>query len=306
MKSIRTLCCNDCTACKELDRSFRSRLDKLLGGTNLQKELARRVTKAINVEAYDLFLQGWAHYNRETADGYGDAIPLLTDALERDPTFLRPHAVLAAIYYEGSLRRWNQTWGISNFEAVRKAYEHLQSTMAEPTALGLSVSSLMHIQNGRYEAGLADARKAVSQDPNDPTAHITLANALSMSGDGKKALEHAEQAVRLNPHYPASYVWTMGLAHFVDGDYKNARTRFEEAGTEHTGLSLVPVLATYGLLSRPSDAKKVLEVQKARWQKWYPGHPMTVRSLIANFPPFLRAEDVNHLSEGLKKAMVNR
>jgi hypothetical protein len=77
-------------------------------------------------------------------------------------------------------------------------------------------------------------------------------------------------------------------------------------GIDHTGLSLVPVFATYGLLGRITDARKVLKIQKARWQRWYPGHPMTVRSLIANFPPFLRAEDVDRLDKGLKSALATR
>jgi adenylate cyclase len=275
-------------------------------GTSLQGELAKRDRRAIDIEAYDLFLQGWAHYNRETPDGYADAIPLLTSAIEEDPSFHRPHAVLAAIYYQGSLRRWNQQWGISNYDAVRKAYEHLQNSMAEPTALGLSVSSLMHIQNGRHHSGLAEAREAVGLDPNDPTAHIALAQALSMAGNGKKALEHARIAIRLNPHYPASYVWTLGLAHFVDANYKDARNRFEELGTDHAGLSLVPVLATYGQLGSIADARKVLEVQKIRWQRWYPGYPLTVRSLIAKFPPFLREQDRKRLLDGLDTALEVR
>lgn len=281
-------------------------VNKLAGSTHPQERLATLASKAVDIEAYDLFLQGWAHYNRETPDGYADAIPLLEGAVDRDPAFHRPHAVLAAIYYKGSLRRWSEEWGVSTYDAVRKAYEHLQSSMVEPTSLGLSVSSLMHIHNGRHESGLAEAQEAVALDPNDPTARMALAHALSMAGDGKAALESARRAIRLNPHYPASYVWALGLAHFVDGNYKEASARFEEAGTDHTGLSLVPVLATYGLLGRITDAKKALEVQRARWQRWYPGYPMTVRSLVANFPPFRRAEDVDRLNRGLSNVVDSR
>lgn len=270
------------------------------GNSTSIKGLAKRASKIIDIEAYDLFLQGWAHYNRETPAGYSDAIPLLKGAVDKDSSFRRPHAVLAAIYYQGSLRRWHQQWGLSSYEAVRKAYEHLQSSMAEPTALGLSVSSLMHIHNGRHQPAIAEARNAIALDPNDPTAHIALAHALSMAGQGKQAVEHARQAIRLNPHYPASYVWTLGLAHFVEGSFENAKTRFEESGTDHAGLSLVPMLATYGLLGRTKDAGAVLKIQRIRWQQWHPGHPMTIRSLVAVFPPFLRARDKDRLVEGLE------
>jgi len=275
-------------------------------GTSAQKELAKRVSKVVNIEAYDLFLQGWAHYNRETPDGYSDAIPLLKSAIEQDPSFNRPHAVLAAIYYQGRLRRWNRQWDLSSYDAFREAYQYLQSAMAEPTALALSVSSLMHIHNGRHQQAIAEAQEAIALDPNDPTAHIVLAQALSMAGEGMKALEYTRQAIRLNPHYPASYIWTMGLAHFVDKNNAQAMKLLEDAGTDHAGLDLVPLLAIYGILERAEDAKKLLEVQRLRWEQWHPGHPMTVRSLVAAFPPFLREEDTDRLSEGLARALATR
>ena len=271
--------------------------------TSPREELAKRDKKAVDIEAYDLFLQGWAHYNRETPEGYSDAIPLLKGAVARDASFHRPHAVLAAIYYQGRLRRWHQRWGLSSYDAFRKAYEHLQSSMAEPSALGLSVSSLMHIYNGRHEQAITEANKAVVLDPNDPTAHIVLAHALTMAGKGLEALNHTEQATRLNPHFPASYEWTVGLAHFVNGNYVMAKEMFEKSGTDHAGLDLVPLLATYGALGQAEEARAVLDVQRQRWQEWHPGHPMTVRSLVAEFPPLLRAVDRNRLTKGLKRAL---
>ena len=278
----------------------------LSAGTSPTEELAKRTKKSVNIEAYDLFLQGWAHYNRETPEGYSDAIPLLEGAVELDPSFGRPHAILAAIYYQGRLRRWNRDWGLSDHEAFRMAYEHLKSAKTEPTALGLSTSALMHIHNGRHELAIGEAEKAIALDGNDPTAHIVLAYALSTAGEGSSAVEHAMQAMRLNPHYPASYVWTLGLAHFVNADYERARKFFEEAGTDQAGLDLVPLLATYGFLGREEEAENIFDLQLSRWQEWHPGYPMTVRSLVAEFPPFLKQRDRDRVSDGLEKAIGQR
>lgn len=278
----------------------------LSAGTSPAEELVKRTKKSVNIEAYDLFLQGWAHYNRETPEGYSDAIPLLEGAVELDPSFGRPHAILAAIYYQGRLRRWNRDWGLSDHEAFRLAYEHLKSAGTEPTALGLSTSALMHIHNGRHQLAIGEAQKAVALDANDPTAHIVLAYALSTAGESNGAVEHATQAMRLNPHYPASYVWTLGLAHFVNADYQQARKFFEEAGTDQAGLDLVPLLATYGFLGREEEAGKIFDLQLSRWQEWHPGYPMTVRSLVAEFPPFLKQRDRNRISDGLEKAIGQR
>ena len=56
-------------------------------------------------------------------------------------------------------------------------------------------------------------------------------------------------------------------------------------------------------LGQIEDARGVLDVQRRRWQQWHPGHPMTVRSLVAEFPPLLRAVDRNRLTKGLKSAL---
>ena len=160
--------------------------------------------------------------------------------------------------------------------------------------------------NGRYELAIGEAQKAVALDANDPTAHIVLAYALSTAGESSSAVEHATQAMRLNPHYPASYIWTLGLAHFVNADYEQARKFFEEAGTDQAGLDLVPLLATYGFLGREEEAGNIFDLQLSRWQEWHPGYPMTVRSLVAEFAPFLKQLDRDRVSDGLEKAIGQR
>ena len=66
------------------------------------------------------------------------------------------------------------------------------------------------------------------------------------------------------------------------------------------------VRSIYGVLERTEDIRKLLEVQRLRWEQWHPGHPMTVRSLVAAFPPFLREVDTDRLSEGLTRALATR
>jgi len=42
------------------------------------------------------------------------------------------------------------------------------------------------------------------------------------------------------------------------------RPSLEDAGTDHAGLDLVPLLAIYGILERTEDSQKLLEVQRLR------------------------------------------
>jgi TolB-like protein len=286
------------------ERIVRGVWDILAPHTGGEVEHARGPRRDVDLHAYDLFLQGWAHFQRETPDGWKDAIPFLEGAAAHDPHFVRPHAVLAAIYYLGRLRHWNLEWGISSHDAFRLAYEHLIRGTAEANALGLSIRALTHVHNGRHQSALSDARAAVAREPSDATAHIVLSQALSLAGMPRLALEHARHATRLNPRYPASYPWSQGLAHFVAGELESARASFESAGFEHPGLDLIPVLATYALLGDDARTDEILRRQRARWERWRPGASITVRSLAAAFPPMRREADQERLARGLAKALA--
>src|SRR4029077_5527376 len=49
--------------------------------------------------AYDAFLQGWAHYLRNSPEEYAKAIPYLEQAIKLDSNYGRAYAALARLYY---------------------------------------------------------------------------------------------------------------------------------------------------------------------------------------------------------------
>ena len=75
-----------------------------------EKQVAGKETDS--AEAYDAFLQGWAHYWRVTPDDYVQAVPYFEKAVELDPNYSRAYAALAAIYWRAAKRGWHaQAWG---------------------------------------------------------------------------------------------------------------------------------------------------------------------------------------------------
>jgi TolB-like protein len=55
-----------------------------------------------NVEAYDTFLRGWAHYLRMTPDDLSRAIQSFKKTIELDPNYGRAYAALALAYWTGT------------------------------------------------------------------------------------------------------------------------------------------------------------------------------------------------------------
>jgi len=117
-----------------------------------------------SAEAYDAFLQGWAHYWRVTPDDYVQAVSYFEKAVELDPNYSRAYAALAAIYWRTAKRDWQSSLGLSYGEAVEKATQYLQEAMKDPTVLAHFVASDMHRDEARHQEAITDATRAIVLD----------------------------------------------------------------------------------------------------------------------------------------------
>jgi tetratricopeptide (TPR) repeat protein len=126
-------------------------------------------------------------------------------------------------------------------------------------------------------------------------------------GRASEATEQVERAIRLNPHYPPSYLYQLGLAHF-------GRKRLDEAAASlERALALNRddywsqrlLLATYGLLGRRADAAKLLETIKGNEKRGQVAvyDPLTIRASTYWYP-FADRADVERFAEGLRNAGV--
>lgn len=113
---------------------------------------------------------------------------------------------------------------------------------------------------------MAEARKAVASAPNDADGYVALAGALSFTGKSREALESVERAMRLNPHYPAYYLYQLGLAQFGLNRLDDAAQSLENAlalnAEDYWSQRLL--LSTYGLLGRREKAAKLPHVALQR------------------------------------------
>ena len=151
------------------------------------------------------------------------------------------------------------------------------------------------------------ARRARSPRPNArsraiatmPTAISPWPARLSLSGRPVEALDAVDMAMRLNPHYPSSYLYQRGLAQFAAGRVDDAAVSLEHA------MAMKPddywsqrlLLSTYGLLGRGDAAHRLLETHESpRSSAARP--PSTIRSTIRAmiyWYPFTRPEDAQAL-----------
>jgi len=97
-----------------------------------------------------------------------------------------------------------------------------------------------------HDHALAAAQQAITLDPNSADAHVTLGEILSFAGRAAEAVTFVEQAMRLNPRYPISYLWSLGQAYYFSGrtaealtTLKRVTSRNPDHVTAHVSLAVI-------------------------------------------------------------------
>ena len=257
-----------------------------------------------NVRAYDVLLKGWEHYLKQTPDEFKAAIADFKKAAELDPTYGRAYAALAAIHWEIYTRFWGPALGMSR-DTQADAEQYLAKAMKDPTPLAHEVASAMLVHAQQHSEAIAEAQRAVASDPNDADGYVALAGALSFAGRPAEALDAVEKAMRLNPHYPASYAYQRGLALFGLNRLDEAAVSLERAVELNRDdyWSQRLLLAIYGLAGKGDRAERLTKTIKAndrrgRGAQW---DPLTIRA-VTYWYPFARPEDAKRFATGLAKA----
>ncbi len=266
-----------------------------------QEQFAQKETD--NTEAYDAFLRGWEQYLRQRPESFRQAIVLFENAITLDPEYSRAYAALSATYWQAWKRYWHSEVEINSPHDVRfKAEEILAKAMEEPMPLALQVSAAMLAQQGRHDEAVAEGERAIAMDPNDADGYVALAGTLNLAGKPGKALSLMEKAVRLNPHYPTSYLHELGLARFGMEEYDEAVIALERAVTLNPDdrWSSRLLIATLGYLGHEGEAATIMDRVEGSWRGF---DPLSVRG-IAFWYPFKNPADAARLADGLRKAGV--
>jgi tetratricopeptide (TPR) repeat protein len=112
-----------------------------------------------------------------------------------------------------------------------------------------------------FDDAVLEAEKAVALDENDATALAGLANALIQANRPAEGLNSIEQAMRLDPHHPPSYLITLGAAHFGMEKFEEAAAIFERAVKRNpeSEVPLIYLASAYGHLGRVEEADNAID-----------------------------------------------
>jgi DNA-binding winged helix-turn-helix (wHTH) protein/TolB-like protein/Tfp pilus assembly protein PilF len=181
--------------------------------------------------AYQLYMKARVFAAQSSRGSMERAIALLKEALNRQPTYARAHASLAACYI-----RLPMTNDIPPREAFPKARESAERALALDPRLAdahtaLAWSALWY--DWDWEASGRRFRQALALDPDNAWAHMGQAHLFSDLGRHDEALREAGLALASDP--------TSALAMTLQGHFLYQAGRYQEAADAvRQALDLAP------------------------------------------------------------------
>jgi TolB-like protein/tetratricopeptide (TPR) repeat protein len=219
-----------------------------------------------NLSAYDLVLQAHTDtYSRMPAQSKR-ALVLLERALALDPTYSLAHAFAAECHHSIFLREgMREEHRIASMRHAEAAITYGQDDATALTFAGFTIG-----MEGRDRAtALSLFEQALSVSPSSAHTYICGSVVLAFGGQGERAIEWAELALRLSPFDPwrASAHMALALGHFQRGRSEEAVAAGRKAVQASPGFSIayMTLAAPLAKLGRIEEAKaaaaKLLELQ---------------------------------------------
>ena len=168
-------------------------------------------------------------YKLLTPKDLKEAVPSFEEALRLDPAYAQAHAALASLYWDVLQNDWAFDLNMPSLRAEEFANTHLEEALKKPTPLAHVLQARMLASWGFYDDAVLEVQQAVALDENDATALAGLADALIKANRPAEGLDFIEQAMRLDPHHPPSYLIILGAAQLGMEQFEeaalNLRTR---------------------------------------------------------------------------------
>ncbi|WP_254695014.1 adenylate/guanylate cyclase domain-containing protein [Leisingera sp. NJS201] len=283
-------------------------------GFSLQDALARQITqtlagqlqataKRISAEVLasggpwtskELVLQAKALI-LDTRDTLYQCRELYRSACDSDPGNPSAYSGLALTF----LVEWMSGWGLSPEATLDQAFPYLRRA-ARIDPLDSAVQrrlAVMHLFKGEFSLAEDHFQRALALNPNDTDAMAFRGLSYVYRGQPEKALAELDQASGRNPFHPTYFHWFRGLALYMCREYRPSISEVNKAVGLFPGFPAPHrhLAACYAQLGdRAAAARECGRILGLE--------PEFSLARISKTMPFVRAADLEHYCDGLRRA----
>ena len=186
----------------------------------LRRSLRRRPE---NLLAYDCLLRGQSQLYQLDIEEFTRARTWLQKAIEMDPTYAAPYALLAIWHSLRAQQGWSPDPAADHAEVDRLAAAAVERDGFDPVALALS-GHARSILRHEFDEALALFERALAAGPSCAIAWVRSSPTYSYIGKLDEAIRRAEHGLRLSPLDPHNFYvhGILGLAHYLGSNYAEA------------------------------------------------------------------------------------
>lgn len=188
-------------------------------------ERVRRKPPA-SLAAYECVLKGNA-LPWDDPDGAAEAARLFEKAIEIDPGYGPPHALLASIW-QGKWQNDPSTSDALLLKAFVLAKRAVELDQNDSTCFALL--SWVELMRRSYDLALQHMRRAVEMNPNNQWNAADMGGILLYVGQAEEALAWFKRAKEIDPYFNEPWYWrSVGDAHMVLQRYQEALAAFDHS-----------------------------------------------------------------------------
>jgi len=184
--------------------------------TDTEQKQRDKGPKTTSLEAYDLVLKARKLMARFDHKAAAEARDLLQRAIEMDPAYTEAQSLLGFYYFD----EW-RVWGKKRDQNLARALElatiAVELSPSDPAPHVLL--ALLYQWRREFDAANAAADTALALKPKDAITLSNLGSMLNWAGRGEEALGVVQQAIRLDPFHPPTYLERLAFAYEIVGDY---------------------------------------------------------------------------------------
>jgi adenylate cyclase len=239
------------------------RISAMVGTAALQAESARSLReRPRNPDSVDLIVRAQALGSEHSMQRCAEAQALFEQALALDPRSLPAIVGLAGAMLALYADRGYWLDG-DEPERLSKLISDAQAIAPNDEAVSLWTAVWLERQ-GRYEAAMAVARRAIEAHPRGANGYVRLARCKMFCGEPVEAIPLLEKAIQLDPYEPHLYdrYWRLGFALLLAGREREAVQWLQRSlgarldGPAPTRACLL--VASYALIGEINRARLIL------------------------------------------------
>ncbi len=259
----------------------------------------RKPTESLT--AFDYVLHARQLIYRYGQESIAEAKGLLERAIALDADYAAAHAWLAEAYWV----EWWAGWTADDVCSYETSARHATQAVALDDTDGRAHIQVgqIHLYRRRYDDMRLSFDKAQSLNPNDPDAMMSRAFGSVYVGEPERALEQIDEAIRIDPL--GHYGYIRGLASYGMRNYEDALAAFKTVRGEAQGVQAW-LAACYGQIGNREDAKgasaEFVAVTTRLMGQVGARVPTIWTGYFTERHPYERADDQDHMLEGLRKA----